>query len=66
MSSKWGGSCTYTGSTDSSSGDSTAGVSCPVYTSSSGITVSGTASGTYTGDGQLGGSAGVSVNIPFP
>ncbi|CAF1448684.1 unnamed protein product [Adineta ricciae] len=66
MSSKFGGSCSYSGSTDSSSGDSTASISCPIYTSSSGITVSGTGSATYSGDGQVGGGAGVSVTIPFP
>ncbi|CAF0855749.1 unnamed protein product [Adineta steineri] len=70
MSSKWGGSCTFSGSTDKSSGvttgDSTASVSCPIYTSTNGVTYSGTSSATYTAHGDVGGTAGINVNIPFP
>lgn len=65
MSSKWGGSCTYSGSTDKSSGDSTATASCPIYTSSGGVTVSGTGSVGVSGTGEGGGGVGIGVKIPF-
>lgn len=66
MSSKWGGSCTFNGSTDKSSGDSTISATCPVYTSPSGVSVSGTASVTVPASGgQVDHGIGVSVNIPF-
>jgi hypothetical protein len=65
MSSKWGGSCTSTNTSDPISRDSSNTVSCPVYTSPSGVSVSGTGTVASQG-GDFGGGMGVSVNIPFP
>ena len=65
MSSNWGGSCTYSGSTDKSNGDWTANTSCPIYTSTNNITVSVEAYVTHTSDNQTQDSAGISVRMPF-
>ena len=46
-------------------GESSIGVSCPVYTSPGGTSVSGTASILSDG-GDLGGNVGISVHIPLP
>ena len=64
-SSKWGGLCTTTNSHDTKAGESSNTTSCPIYTSPSGVSlgVTGTMSNQ---EGNLGGTGGLSLKIPFP